>query len=271
MTTPQQTGPDPYERIAAWYDLEHDAYQDDAECYVSLVEADAGPQARVLEVGSGTGRLAVAFALAGHAVAAVEPSSAMSARAAARLRQLPEKVARRVRLATGSASDLGLAPAERFDAALMGQNLLAHLLTAEERQRALDAVANHLRPGGQLLLDLDLAGPQRLLQSASRLWWQGTWPLRDGRGEVTHLVKAAPSHDAHILQLVHFYDVSATDGTVTRTSARMSLALLSAGEVELALRHAGFAIKATYGDYGCAPYEAGSERAIFDARRESTR
>lgn len=269
MPTSQQRDPDPYARIAAWYDLEHDTYQDDAECYVALVEATAGPQARVLEVGSGTGRLAVAFALAGHAVTAVEPSQAMSEGAATRLGQLPEKVARRVRLVAGSADNLRLAPAEQFDAGLMGQNLIAHLLNAEERQRALEAAASHLRPGGQLLLDLDLAGPQRLLQSASRLWWQGTWSLRDGRGEVTHFVTAEPSHDARLLQLVHFYDVSGADRIVTRTTARMSLALLSAGEVELALRHAGFTIAATYGDYGCAPYDSGSERAIYDARRES--
>jgi SAM-dependent methyltransferase len=224
-----------------------------------------------LEVGSGTGRLAVAFALAGHAVTAVEPSVAMSDRASARLRQLPERVARRIHLAPGSAGDLGLATAERFDAALMAQNLLSHLLTPEERERALVAVANVLRPGGQLILDLDLAGPPWLLRSASAPWRQGTWRLRDGRGEVTHFVTAAPSEDAQIVHLVHYYDVSGTDGIVARTTARMSFAILSASGVDVALRRAGFTIAAIYGDYGCGPYEPGSERAIFDARREPTR
>lgn len=271
MTTPSQTEPNPYDRIAAWYDLEHDSFQDDAECYVSLVGATAGPRARVLEIGSGTGRLAVAFALAGYIVTAVEPSTAMSDRAAERLRQLPEKVARRIHLASGSAGDLGPAETERFDVALMGQNLLAHLLSPEERQRALTSVANALRPGGQLILDLDLAGPQWLARSAPRLWRQGTWRLRNGQGEVTHFVTAEPSDDAHIVHLVHDYDVSCPDGSVVRTTARMSLAILSAGEVELALQRAGFTVTAVYGDYACAPYEAGSERAIFDARREPTR
>ncbi|MGH2486387.1 MAG: methyltransferase domain-containing protein [Ktedonobacterales bacterium] len=270
MTKPQTADPDPYDRIAAWYDLEHDSFQEDAECYVSLVGANAGPRARVLEVGGGTGRLAVAFALAGHPVTAVEPSVAMSNRAAARLRQLPEKVARRVPLVTGSAGNLGLAPVERFGAALMAQNLLAHLLIAEERERALASAANALRPGGQLILDVDLAGPQRLLQASSRPWRQGTWSLRDGCGEVTHFVAASLSYDARIVHLIHSYDVTGADGAVSRTSARMSLAMLSAGEVELALRHAGFTIEAIYGDYGCAPYEAGSERAIFDARLDTT-
>jgi SAM-dependent methyltransferase len=271
MTTPSQTESDPYERIAAWYDLEHDSFQDDAECYVSLVEASAGPRARVLEVGSGTGRLAVAFALAGHVVTAVEPSLTMSDRAAERLRQLPEKVARRIHLVSGSADDLGLAETERFDVALMGQNLLAHLLAPEERQRALASVASALRPGGQLILDLDLAGPRWLSQSAPSLWRQGTWRLHNGQGEVTHFVTAEPSDDAHIVHLVHYYDVSGPDGTVARTTARMSLANLSAGEVELALQRVGFTITAIHGDYGCAPYEEGSERAIFNARREPTR
>jgi SAM-dependent methyltransferase len=225
----------------------------------------------VLEVGSGTGRLAVAFALAGHVVTAVEPSSAMSDRAAERLRQLPEKVARRIHLVSGSADDLGLAETERFDVALLGQNLLAHLLTPEERRRALASVASVLLPGGQLILDLDLAGPQWLARSAPRLWRQGTWRLRNRQGEVTHFVTAEPSRDAQIVHLVHYYDVSGPDGAVARTTARMSLAILSAGEVQLALQRAGFTITAVYGDYARAPYEAGAERAIFDTRREPTR
>lgn len=259
---------DSYEQIAEWYDVEHDPFQDDAECYVSLMESNGDAQSRVLEIGSGTGRLAAALALAGHHVTGIEPSQAMRERAQARLRQLPERVARRILIVEGSATAFQLRDDRQFDTVLMGQNLLAHLLTSTERSEALSAIAPRLRPGGQLIVDVDLAGPRRLRETASQLWWQGTWSLRDEGGELTHFVTAALTRDPALAHLIHFYDSRSPDGLVRRTTARLSLALLQPGEVELALQHAGFSVVASYGDYSCSPYDASSERIIFDTRLE---
>jgi hypothetical protein len=48
----------------------------------------------------------------------------------------------------------------------------------------------------------------------------------------------------------------------------MTLALLSRGEVALALRQAGFSIEALYGAYDLTPYDDLSPRALFVARRD---
>lgn len=258
---------DPYERIAHWYDVEHDLFQDDAECYVSLIQAAATGAARVLEVGAGTGRLAAALALAGHQVTAIEPSGPMRARMVSRLGRLPEKVARRVRVVAGGAPELGLpAESERFDIVLLAQSLLAHLLDPAEREEALDAVAQHLRPEGQLLIDIDLAGPRRLRETAGQLWWQGAWSLADGAGELSHFVTAQPTRDPAVARVLHIYDHCGADGLVRRVTAEVPLATLEPGEVELAVRHAGFHLSSVYGDYALTPFDATSERMILDAR-----
>lgn len=262
---------DPYEHIVQWYDLEHDPFQDDAECFVSLSESQGGSPVRVLEIGSGTGRLTAALALAGRHVTAVEPSPAMREGMRARLAQLPEKVARRIEIVEGSAVSFQLpVDARPFDVALLPQNVVAHLLTPSERELALAHVARWVRPGGQLLVDVDLAGPRRLHETAGQLWWSGTWRLRDGDGELTHFVSATPSRDPSLVHLLHFYDLSDPDGAVRRTTTRLSLALLQPGEVELAIRHAGFVVEETYGDYVCGPFDAAAPRIIVDARRAKT-
>lgn len=263
---------DPYERIVPWYDIEHDPFQDDAECFVSLIESHGGGVARVLEIGAGTGRLAVALALAGHHVTAVEPSSAMCQGMRGRLGQLPDKVARRVHVVEGDGATFQLPDTSApFDTVLLAQNVLAHSLTAAERDQTIARVGQWIRPDGQALVDIDLAGPRRLRETAGQLWWQGTWRLRDGGGELTHLVTASPAREPSIVHLVHFYDLCNPDGALHRTTTRMALAVLEPGEVELALRYAGFQVEETYGDYSCAPFDATSPRLILDARYNPAR
>jgi hypothetical protein len=65
---------------------------------------------------------------------------------------------------------------------------------------------------------------------------------------------------------MHFYDVSAPRGSVHRTAASMSLALVGNGEMDLALEVAGFESVAVYGSYDLTRFEEGSPRALYVAR-----
>ncbi|MGZ3681278.1 MAG: class I SAM-dependent methyltransferase [Ktedonobacterales bacterium] len=270
---------DPYAAIARWYDLEHDGITEDIECYTSLIETPASGRADVLDIGSGTGRIAVALAVAGHQVTGIEPSGAMRELCARRVARLPERVARRIRIVDGTATAPGLGDAERFDVALVGLNSFAHLTTAEERQEALATIHSHLRPNGMLLIDLDLTGPRRLLDTVGQMWWQGTWDFVDEasagehaaaqtREQVSHFIAGSPGLDVGTVRATHFYDVHAPGGGVRRTIAPMTLALLSRGEVALALRQASFTVEALYGAYDLTPYDDLSPRALFVARRD---
>jgi SAM-dependent methyltransferase len=261
---------DPYAAIAQWYDIEHDALTDDVECLHELIAAGTPGRAQVLEIGAGTGRIAAGLATAGLEVTAVEPSEAMRARGTSkRLATLPERIARRVHLVAGSATDLGIEPSARFDAAVFGLGAFAHLTTRDERLRALALVRLHLRPGGLLVIDLDLAGLRRLADTPGQLWHQGTWPLPGPAGAeryLTHLVCASHAYESGLVSLMHFYDVCDQGGSVARTVSQMTLALLSRGEIEVSLVHAGFHVEAVYGGYAQEPYEEGAGRTLFVAR-----
>lgn len=268
--------PDPYARIAEWYDIEHDGVSDDIECYLSLIAAPSSGRASILEIGSGTGRIAAGLAAAGHDVTGVEPSAAMRARAEARFHRLPERVRSRVRSREGSATSLGLAAVPTFDVALFGQGAYAHLTTTDDRYSALREAARTLKPGGQVLLDVDLLGPRRLLDSARLVWWQGSWPLPDAASELTHFVSGVPGPTPSTVDVLHIYDVhdihDAHDvhdrgGIVARTTSKMTLAVLTYGEVVSEVLRAGLSIEATYGSYELSPHDHDSPRLIVDARR----
>jgi SAM-dependent methyltransferase len=257
---------DPYNAIAEWYDVEHDPLFEDVECYLSLLALPRTGHVRVLEIGCGTGRIAALLAVAGHSVTGIEPSRAMRERCETRLSGLPDRVRRRVRVIAGNAADLALPSSERFDMALYGLNTLAHLVTVEERAAALRSAAAHLQPTGQLLLDVDLFGPRKLAESPGQLWFQGQWQLPGSASQLTHMIAASPSDLPGAIEVHHFYDLFEQGGQLRRTSANMTLAVLSYGDVIGGLTNAGFNVEALYGGHDLPPFQNDSPRLIVDAR-----
>lgn len=268
---PPTDADDPYAAIARWYDLQHDAFEDDLRFYEE-VASGAGPD--ILEIGCGTGRLTVALARMGRSVTGVDASAAMLARCQARLSAEPAAVQRRVTLAHADARALGGVVPRPHSLALIPLNTLAHFTTLDDRLVVLSQVRERLVPGGSLVLDVDLHGPRRLLELPGHLWLDDVWMIEPqdadrGAVQVAHLFTAFPLPGGDGLLVTHFYDAQAADGTVRRTIARMPMALLTCGEVELTLRQAGFAVEAVYGDFELTPYDTEAQRAVFVAHAAS--
>ena len=260
---------DPYAEIAEWYDLEHDPVTEDLECYLELLTSlGITGRAAILEVGSGTGRIAVALATAGYDVTGIEPSAAMRLRGEARVAARPDRVADRVHLLAGAADDYGSEAAEVYQAIIYGLNTFAHLTDQQSRLRALAVAASHLPPRGVLLIDLDLAGPRRLLGAPGQLYLQAAF--RDRQDWITHLVAGSPGTEPGTLMVTHLYDVFASGGEVRRrTLVHMPLAVLTSGELELSVSTSGFEIEAIYGGFDLAAIDHLSSRVILVARRRS--
>jgi ribosomal protein L11 methyltransferase len=104
----------------------------------------AGTAQSFLDIGTGSGILAIAAAKLGYAPVHAfdfDPESVRVAKENART----NRVADRLKLTRGDVTKLPLQPARQFD--LVCANLIANLLIAERRR-----IANRLKPGGTLVL-----------------------------------------------------------------------------------------------------------------------
>ena len=130
----------------AYADVYDDWYADvsDVDATVSaVVELAAG--GAVLELGVGTGRLAIPLARAGLNVTGIDASTAMLDR----LRQKPGSETVSV-----TAGDIaGELPSGSFAVVLCAFNTLFNLTTAEEQARCIDGAASRLAASGTLVIE----------------------------------------------------------------------------------------------------------------------
>ena len=126
---------------ALWHDVECGAYAADLPLWRELADAEPGP---VLELGCGTGRVALDLAAAGHEVVGVDAAP----RLLAALRERAERRGLSVDLHVADVRELALG--RRF-ALVCAPLQLVHLLGGRAGRGAmLDCARDHLTPGGAI-------------------------------------------------------------------------------------------------------------------------
>ncbi len=245
--------PDPFARIARFYDLDLEGFDDDLALYMELAEGRD-----VLELGCGTGRIVVPLAEAGVRVTGVDLSTAMLGIARDRAEGLA------LRLIEGDMRTLDLD--ERFGAVFVPLGGLQHMTTATDISAALATVARHLARDGQAVVDVEaphpddwLPGPRPLLQHWTREL--APEPGTPG-GTVTKLVAVGGRPVEALRDVTYHFDVQPPEGPLQRVTQQFALRVITAGEIELAARLAGLRVAAWYGDYDGAPPRDGDDRLI---------
>jgi SAM-dependent methyltransferase len=122
-----------------WHELECGSYAEDLALWRGLAEDADGP---VLDVGAGTGRVALDLARRGHEVTALDRDSELLAQLTSVAAGLP------VHAVTADARDFSLA--QTFALCIVPMQTIQLLGGAAPRQAFLACAARHLRPGGTL-------------------------------------------------------------------------------------------------------------------------
>jgi SAM-dependent methyltransferase len=195
----------------------------------------------MLELGVGTGRIAVPVAAAGIDVIGVDTSAGMLEVA----RERAELAGVEVDLRHGDMRD---PPIEgSFPLVAIPFRSLLHMETDDDRRAALRAVAKHLAPTGRLVFDVFTPGADDIAETHGR-WLErepGIWERADWNEETRTL----------ILRVRGELDAS-----------EMSLAWLSVPEWKELLRDEGFVVDAVYGWFDRSPWR-GSEDSVWVCRR----
>jgi SAM-dependent methyltransferase len=227
-----------YDEIAHLYDPWSRSVVEDVAFYVEEAMRSGGP---VLELGVGTGRIAVPMAASGVRVVGVDLSEGMLAVA----RERAEAAAVEADLRHGDMRD---PPVEgTFPLVVIPFRSLLHMETDGDRRAVLRVVARVLAPGGRFVFDVFAPGPDDIADTHGR-WIErepGIWERADWNEKTRTLILR----------------VRGPDG-----DAEMSLAWLSVAEWKELLREEGFVVDAVYGWFDRQPWRDG-EDSIWVCRR----
>jgi SAM-dependent methyltransferase len=230
-----------YDAIADLYDPWNRSVTEDVDFYVAEARKDGGP---VVELGVGTGRIAVPIARAGVRVIGVDSSKRMLD--LCRRRAEEAGVSHLVDLREG---DLRRPPLrKRVSLVTSPFRSLLHLQSDEARLQAFAAIHKLLEPDGRFIFDVFTPSAADVKETHDRwierepgIWEHANWDV-----------------DARTVEL----SVKGKPGMTT-----MHLSWISPDEWHALLEQAGFKVEALYGWFDRSPYR-GDEDTIWIARRK---
>jgi SAM-dependent methyltransferase len=227
-----------YDQIARIYDPWSRTVVEDVRFYVEEARRAGGP---VVELGVGTGRIAVPIAVEGIHVIGVDSSAGMLAVAEERA-QLAG-VALDLRL-----GDLREPPLDgEYPLVIIPFRSLLHMQSDEDRRAALRAARGLLEPAGRFVFDVFTPGAEDIAETHGR-WLQrepGIFERADWDEERQTLSLRVRGQGAE---------------------AELSLAWLTVPEWRALLRDEGFVVDAVYGWFDRQPWRGG-EDSIWVCRR----
>jgi ubiquinone/menaquinone biosynthesis C-methylase UbiE len=234
---------------AEYYDLIHQGVPGDTEFYVAEAARAGG---EVLELGAGTGRVAIPLILAGIDVVGLDNSGAMLALCREKQRYVAWAPGR---LLLVQADVKALPFNARFSCALMAYRTFMHLLTAEEQRQCLKTIRRHLTRGGTLILDTWAPAPATLVRLRRRLRagkpaLVERFPLPEERLTVVHYHEMRLDEPRQLLIEEHTIQETGDAGNVLR---EVHLPLVRRWTAASAMKDlfecCGFAIQEVYGDF----------------------
>jgi SAM-dependent methyltransferase len=254
--------------LARYSDLDLEDDPGDLDLYLALAERATGP---ILELGAGSGRLAVPLAAAGHDVTAIDLDRAMLDRARTRA---DEAGVAHDRLELVEADLLGLRhrAAGRFGLAIIALNSIMLLATRHGQRRALQVMAAHLAPGGIAVVDVWLPDVEDLGRFDGRLLheWVRPDPDADEPGRlVTKTGTAIHDPATGTILLTSIFEAATQGGTTRRWIRQDTLRLVGAQELTAFAEEAGLRVEQLGGGYDLAGLGPGAERVVLVAVRDA--
>ena len=230
----------PYDAIAGLYDAWSRSVTEDVPFYVDEAAAAGG---QVVELGVGTGRIAIPVARRGIRVIGVDASRDMLA--VCRERARAQRVGELLDLRLG---DLRAPPvAERVRLVTCPFRAYLHLRDEDDRRRALAAAYELLSPGGRFVFDV-FAPDDEDIDATDRRWLE----REPGIFERADWNPASHTFTLHVC------------GAGTQT--KLELGWAPPDEWERLLLETGFDVVAHYGWFDRRPYDGG-EDSVWVARR----
>jgi SAM-dependent methyltransferase len=249
---------EPYpEFVARFYDVVYAQVRDgvDNAYYLSKMESAGGP---VLEIGAGTGRLLREALRRQVDASGIDVSPVMVERCRA---QLPQDARERVTVADAVSMRLG----RRFALVAAPFRVLSHVPAIGDQLRLLDAVHEHLLPGGTFVFDLYVPSLKLLLEGMPETCdFDGEWA--PGR-RLRRFVSSRPADLARQTNHVRMTFVWDEMEGERRGDWEFDMRFFFRFEIEHLVARSKLELSAIHGDFAEGPLDAASREYVIVCHR----
>jgi SAM-dependent methyltransferase len=250
--------------LARLYDLDLSEDPGDLDLLLALAARAGGP---VLELASGSGRLSVPLARAGHDVTGVDLDPAMLARARLAGDQAGAKVARRIRLVRDDARTVRLDDAGTYALAVIPLNSIFLMGSRADQAAAVSTLAAHLAPGGLAMVDAWLPDAEDLARYDGRVVLEWTREGPETGRTVTKTGSAIYEPATSSVRLTTIFEEGRQGDPPVRWVRVDRLRLVTPDELAAFAESAGLDVETLAGDYDLGPLDPAAERVVMVARR----
>jgi SAM-dependent methyltransferase len=255
-----------YDGWADYYDLIHTGTEGDAEFYVGQAVKRGGA---TLELGCGTGRIAIPMAMSGVDVTGLDNSKAM-------LDICRQKIDALGRL-PGSLSlvEMDMTNFElgrQFDLIVMPYRAFMHLLTPDDQRSCLKTVRRHLKADGAFIFNVWIPRPSTIAphlgENGGAFRLAGRYPVpNEDLTVVNHYAVVYDEEHQWIIEEHTLHEMT-PEGEVQRTVILPVIRRWTwPRETMLLLETSGFETEAVFGDFHCSPFDGKSTEAIYIVRK----
>jgi len=246
-----------------YYDQVYRRRRQDVRFYVERIQAELGERrGPVLELGVGTGRVALALARAGIPVVGVDAMQPMLDRFAERLEREPKRVRELVTLVCGDLRCLDLG--ETFRVVTSPFHVLNHCYSREELASALRTVRAHLARGGRFLFDVRVPNPDELRRDPDKVY-KGRDVTLPSTGRRYHYRERWDYYMATQIQTVEMAFVGVDDPTDFHLQLLTHRCWFPA-ELGALLHYEGFEVLQRWGDFEGEPLDEGHDSQVYLCR-----
>ena len=253
-----------YVQWARVYDIFYEAGPElEVEFFLELMRECDGP---VLELGVGTGRVAIPAALEGHHIVGIDlhaPMLEVAKAKVAKVGPLPGTL----ELIQGDMTELSL-PYREFGLVVIPGNGLGLVLTEQAQLATMVAAAAHLKPRGVLAFSMYNAVAEMIECNDSEQFLLG---VVDDANDQQRYILSGINHfdtDRQINDCTQIMETVSDDGDVLqRQELRVVTRYLTRAQVASMAAAAGLQVEHVYGDFDRSEYADTSDEMIFVCRK----
>ena len=241
-----------------YYDAAYRRRKSDVRFYREVAQEYGGP---ILELGVGTGRVALDLVKAGHEVTGVDCSKAMLSHARSKAERLPKQAQRRLSLRKSDLRTVRLPT--RFRLVIAPFNVFMHLYTLRDVERTLATARRHLSPRGRLVFDVINPDLRVMSRTPDRLY-RARKVRTASTGDVSAYYEAFEYDAVRQVQMTSliFQRAHSSDLSIVPLSQRQFFPQ----ELSALLHYNGFAVERCWGDFERGPLDSASESQVWIAR-----